>query len=680
MTDTSAAPVPAHQRESSLPTAGRFDLLARLAFSATCLVGVLVATASEIPSAVRSLLLLAGLGGWLGAVVLAAAAAARSAWRRPAARAELGATLLGVFGIAIAVLGATQLALIRSLWGRPALVWNIDWRWSLSHAQAIARFGGLDQALDFSGLALNYHVGPAWLAGAAGRVLGSGMAEILFGLVPFASVLSIALAGISILHAAALPYRLAAGATGIGMTLPSWSTPLQAARRAHSFILYGAGDVEADFWPFSSGLMLNSYLGLAVGLSSLALLLDRRSRIVRIALGTVGLASLIKIKPQFFAGFGLLAGLMGILRLAGRGAFAPRSSRLLAASLISLVLALAHFWGTSPGAGMYGFGAPTWSPGATGYSFDEPFRVSTFLLIGGLAAWRAVPRRDGGMKGSLPQLELLVGAAVAVAILTALLCSVSFPAKPELLDEARELGLRGYRATMWQQDLAQSLNPALRLVLTWSALGILLVWAAAAKRRWISASLACGSAVVLSPLLFISVGFADPLKGYEAAEDMELRNALLQIPVDGTLLIASDLADPAEDYARPQRATLMTAYGGHIFYVTNLSYVQGTDAVERLSNLRAFFGAAWSDWHSAWIQTTGITHLLINDRCVPAWAGDLGLPLRASVKGVRWTVFETQGLERPPRPAQRPAWQDISARYGRAECILPYWRAEERQH
>jgi len=40
----------------------------------------------------------------------------------------------------VAVLAATQLEVIRVLYDRPALTWNIGWRFHLNHAQAIARY------------------------------------------------------------------------------------------------------------------------------------------------------------------------------------------------------------------------------------------------------------------------------------------------------------------------------------------------------------------------------------------------------------------------------------------------------------------------------------------------------------------------------------------------------------
>ena len=152
-----------------------FDSQARTVLSCTLAVGAVVALAPAIPSAVRSQALFVGLGTWTGAVIWSTASAARLAGRSVRRDFATAATVVAVIGIAVAVLVSTQLEIIRVLYNRPALTWNIDWRFHLHHAQAIARHGGLERALHYAGIPVDYHVGPAWLAAATQRVLGHGL-------------------------------------------------------------------------------------------------------------------------------------------------------------------------------------------------------------------------------------------------------------------------------------------------------------------------------------------------------------------------------------------------------------------------------------------------------------------------------------------------------------------------
>ena len=185
-----ASPPPPSQRPRH-----PFDSPARLVLSATLVVGGLVAGAPAIPLAVRAPVLFAALVAWAAAAAWGTAYAVRlaaSPLRRDFATA---ATVLGGMGVAAAVLLSTQLEIIRTLQDRPALTWNIDWRFHLNHAQAIARFGGVDSALDYAGAPVAYHVGPAWLAGVTERVLGRGVYLVSFGILPLLCVLTIASLG-----------------------------------------------------------------------------------------------------------------------------------------------------------------------------------------------------------------------------------------------------------------------------------------------------------------------------------------------------------------------------------------------------------------------------------------------------------------------------------------------------
>jgi hypothetical protein len=638
---------------------GDFNFSANLELIAITLLGALVAVARAIPSAVRAPVLVAGLAIWMCALVCACSVAVLRAGRTPSgARA---ASILGIAGIAIAAFWASELEVVRVLRDRPALVWHVDWRVALSHAQAIARTGGVDQTLDYPGVPLAYHVGPAWLAGAVDHLFGAGLTAVLFGLVPLLSVLSVAVAAVVTMQASGVPYRLASAAAAMGLLVPGAHFSL---RKIYSSL--PAALFDPEFWPIGLVLNLNSFFALAVGFSAIVLLTDRRSRANRMACGAIGLASVLLLKPQFFVGFGTLAGLLGIGRAIGVRPFAPRGYALLSAAVGAFALALLMRATDSPHPAR--FLRPVVAPGHTGYGLSDLVSLAAVLGIAAVAAWSVVPERWRQTEPQVCPPELLIGALASLFILAISFSLVSIPARPELVERARQLGWNGYKATTEQWNFAQALRP-LRVVIVLGALGVL--GSLAALRRRTATFVAAGALLFVLPMPLMLRDFARPLKGFVAAEDVGLYELLRTLSRDGSLLIASDLADPAQDFKRGLRAPLLSGYAGHRVFVANLNHHIYTpaDAVERVRALKRFFGAAWSGWHDAWLRNTGITHVLVSDRCVPFWMGQSDLPLREVKRCGRWILYSVNlGATRGEDVAD-PSWTDLKPRYGTVGCL-----------
>ena len=689
-----------------------FDSPARVVLSSTLVVGGLVAGAPAIPVAVRAPVLFTALVAWAAAVAWGTAYGVRlaaSPLRRDFATA---ATVLGGMGVAAAVLFSTQLELIRLLQDRPALTWNIDWRFHLNHAQAIARFGGVDSALDYAGAPVAYHVGPAWLAGATERVLGHGVYLVSFGMLPLLCVLATAIAALYALHVHGVPYRLAAAAAGIAMTLPG----LQNTPRGLYQALAGA-PVErlSDLWSLGSGpgTMLNISFGLAVATAVVALLLDPRSRGWHVALATVGLASLVELKPQFFLGVGLFVGWVAIEHMITRRAPAPRAHRMLGAGVAAFALALALTAALPRSVYWSVFGQPIWAPGRTGYQVSDVWTNAALLFGLAAAAW-AAPQITGGQRRILavatglcialavltnlrvpallsvcavaltslhfvrgrpasrttPCYGLLMTAAAAMATLVTMLCLIGFPVRADVVAQMQRIVEPAFNSLREQADLAEGLGP-LRLLLVTSALALVAVCAAQASGRWRRAFCVAGAVTVASPLPLVAFDFLHPLRGYEAAEDVGLLETLRAVPRDSRLLIASDLADPAANYSRPLRGFLLTGYTGHAFYVANVRYVHHTrpDAPARLAELRAFFGAPWSGWHEGWLQRAGIGYVLLSDRCPPVWLNQAGVPLRPLAHHGQWAAYEVRSGELVASQVPMPTANDLTPRFGVQGCV-----------
>jgi hypothetical protein len=192
---------------------------------------------------------------------------------------------------------------------------------------------------------------------------------------------------------------------------------------------------------------------------------------------------------------------------------------------------------------------------------------------------------------------------------------------------------------------------------------------------WRAATLAAIACVLGLRVVSLVPPLLDPSRGYEAAEDTDLRRALEAIPVEGTLLVSSDIADPAQDYSRPANGSLLSGYRGHSYFLSELRYIHWTrpDAPERLDELRAFFGATWSAWHDAWLASHGITHVLVSDRCRPAWFNGTDLPLQERARHGVWTALEVESDDSAPATHVDdlpPQWVDMKPAYGRSECVL----------
>jgi hypothetical protein len=629
----------------------------------TVIAGVVTALAPAIPLSIRFPLLVVALIAWLVSIVWLAPGAVRGFWQSWKSVDSKGPILVGTAGILVASVAIVQPLLVRIWWGRPALTWNIDHRYALNLAQAIARTGGVNQALDFAGIPLGYHVASAWLAGAFARVFDSGMTEMLFGVIPLLCVLSAALGIYCLLRQLDLPTPYAVLAAGVSLTVPAenlWLLASQAPGRL----------LNPETWLFSCHLIYNSLMGLSVGLCSCVLLVRRTSGFFGLLAGAAGLASVVEIKPQYFIGFGLFIGVLSLWRLHDTDRTFARRTRLLFAASLALVLGV---WMRSSFPGKENvFGAPVMrdpliARRAAGYEVVQPYGV--FLIAGLLVSYFRERKLTIPRPRKVGPTEIVLAAGVAYAALLGFLMFFTFPVRPEIVQRSLYLEV-GSNPRSEVYNLLQVLVP-LRLLLTAGACGTLLWLVAPSVRRSRMIVLVFIALMVLLPVPYISYGFVYPDKGYEAADEPDLYYILQRVDLGGELLISSDLGDPAEDYSRPLRAIDLTAYGGRQFYLSDVSYMHWVrpEAAERLDNVKAFFQSAWSDWHTSWLKTAGITHVLIHDRCVPSWSNDPQVPLQLLKTQGGWQLFQVGPLRDVSDPAARPEPVPIVQKYGRAACL-----------
>jgi hypothetical protein len=646
-----------------------FESLAGWALGAAAVAGFTVAWAPALPPRLGTPLVVVVLAAWTAGVLACSALAVRAAWDQIRARDGTGWLLIGAGGIAIALLSGTELELIRTLFRGPSFLWN--WRWNLNHAHAIAQSGGVTRALDYAGAPLDYHAGPAWFAGAVERMLGAGITHVLFGLVPFLCVVTLAIAALQTLRSTGVRYRY--GAAALAMAL---AVPLSDRTAAAAVYALPAGLLAPHSWPFlPTDLMMNSLLALAIGLGGLALILDHSSSWLRVALGSLALASLIEIKPQFYVTFGLLAGGIGVARFLGMGTAGRRDPRVVLAALASLPFAVASVV-VFPGPGSM-FDSPVLKAGNTLGAFDEAYQASTVLVLVALLAWWALGRGARGAIQRRPRVELLLASVGTVFLVAGVFHFVEFPCRPDSIARWLALGFdrsdacfAAFSAASSPTDgLGQSLVPPRFLILLMGF--AILITLADTRQPWRAALQVLAVIAVASPSAVLAEGFLRPASTFAVADDPGLFRVLGHIPTRGTLLASSDLADPAQDFRRPLQGFLLTAYYGHAFYVADVKYVHflRNDAPDRLRNLQRFFGSPWSEWHRSWLVRAGITHLVTDDRCRPVWESQADVPLKLLLRSGRWTAYEVALTSRQPGPVERSEVHSVQPAYGQAACL-----------
>jgi hypothetical protein len=323
------------------------------------------------------------------------------------------------------------------------------------------------------------------------------------------------------------------------------------------------------------------------------------------------------------------------------------------------------------------FGSPTFLPGNTGYSLIRELpKGSTFLLVVGLLSFYKLKNMSWIDRNNSQSNHLLLYSLLSMSIIVIILFFVCIPIREKAANTIRELGNISFSEKTLQGDMGfgQALTP-LRILLVLASISLLFQFLLKRSGAFWRVAMVIVSICVVSPLAFISLGFVEPLKGYEAVDDYDLYRLLEHVPRRATLLISSDIADPAENYRRPARASHLTAYKGHSFYVSDIAHFNFAreDSVTRARNLRVFFGSPWSDWHSQWLAESGITHVLTNDRCVPCWERGGYLLLKKVLTVGRWTLYEFPAGTAARHAFGRadfPPFTDMHPKYGIADCLL----------
>jgi hypothetical protein len=563
---------------------------------------------------------------------------------------------------ALAALRMTSSGLVHVFGDRPTLFWNVDWRYAATQAQGIARFGNLADSLDYAGEPVQYHVGPAWIAGSLSHVTGIPVGGVLLIAIPIASILVIAACGYRLLRLLGASQTAAALAPAVLLSMPS--DPYLLLRRSYGSFRGQAPLPEvftdAENWWISAELMHNSMFAIAVGLSA-ACLLVRQSAEWRVAVGALGLASLLAVKPQYAVGFLAVLG-PGLLTEWWRGE-SPGRRILGFGALLAASAAIAV--GLNPGAisfvGVEVSLAPeTLRALLTSYSaLTATSALIVVLLL--RPSWR---RRHPALLTTFSG-----GAVIGAVALVVGVESTTFLVGADVIAQANAIGLP-YTPSSQDPNLSQALRPVMVvLVLLATALVVGHVQRRTVATRWL-ASASIVLVVATLPLTLVPLIRPTGPAAYEVSEEAALARLMSKTDVTQGRWLSNDLAEPAGNFARPLRATNLTSFGPAQFYVSNVAYMSWTqpDVVERIQNVQRFFVTEWSPWHREFLAGHDIDHIVIRDRCPTAWSPDSA----GSVIGTdgAWTLVEVDpGATGPVAAPDSAPSASQAPRYGLSACL-----------
>jgi len=155
--------------------------------------------------------------------------------------------------------------------------------------------------------------------------------------------------------------------------------------------------------------------------------------------------------------------------------------------------------------------------------------------------------------------------------------------------------------------------------------------------------------VSVAPAAFVAARYTTvlvetPTRGHEYADNRAIGEALVTIPVAGSLVVTNDLRYPADDFERDRRQMQVPALFGHQAFAVNYFYEAYPFSRERARLQALLEGESWSTDIDDAARTHGWTHLLIrNDYPHP-----VPVPLQKTFDNGTYAVyrFETTGAQR----------------------------------
>ena len=564
--------------------------------------------------------------------------------------------LFGI-GVGLATLRMTSLGLIQVIQNRPALFWNIDWRYHATHAQGIARFGGAADTLDFAGAPLQYHAGPSWIAGALQNVVGIPVNVVLFVLVPGVCVAVIAISAFRILRLLIIERHLALATAAICVNLPvdpvgfAFSLAKDPTPVPMLDIIIGP-----ETWMFSPQLMLNSLLALSVGLVAISTILSAR-RAFTLIIGGACLGSLMFLKPQYLIGFAAVL-VIGLILNASKHV-AIRTQYVVGFPLLTAALVA--------GLAIYKTDEGLFNEVQIDFSFLTQPRaflpeILMWLILVGLLPFfkRELNTRD--------LRKFAVGALIGYAALVFAVRITTFLIDASLIAIANSAGIRISRASS-DADWAQSYLPA-RFVLAMLTFSMLFsFFSVHLKRPRVMVGFSVAIFAFVMPLTIGPLIQPTGRLAYEWTQESDLAVLMKSVEFNDGVWLSSDLADSAQNFSRPMTNYNLTSLVDAQFYVSGSKWNSFRPGFPlRVRNSQRFFGTRWSGWHDEFLSQNNVNFVLVRDRCPVVWSSSEFAGSIVKAKG-DWLLLKVGGTSSSTQGTDR--WfnaSNVDAVYGRSEC------------
>ncbi len=577
--------------------------------------GFFVALAGNFPWPIAISLISVSVVIWVIATVLLVSLSFLK-WAPTIRRWRIPVAVMIVSASIAALARSTSLYIAQISSGNPSITWNVDYRYHLMHTQSLIYSEGTGSLLIASGIPISYHIGPAWVAASLYETLSLPIEFTSFALVPALSLIWLMIGLVTLLKYLGARTSVALIAIGIAVAGPFlWDNSFQRLQMSWGQEpLIGAIISENQGWYFGPNLMLNTFFALGVIGAALSLLLRSESPFFS-GIAGIGVGVTLVLKPQYMIATVCLVFALIVLEVVARKHRNKKVVPLLVFSagvgLSALLISQSSAWGRLSSGRQFTFVWGGEDMFALEYlvGFTGLFAIAA-LVIGGDGILRSI-----GMGTFTPQFrtELLL---FFLAIGT--LAIIGFFRFADVLIESSTLSLSVER------DALQGVT-----LLLWVMLPLIVSWLGESfvGQKTLFLVVTVGIGLLGASLQFGQVvhNVTRPETGYEYVDASDVTKVLSGIERTGSLLLASDIADPTENYRRPGDAWHIVATTRVPFWFGGYRYELETnpEAQSRLAIARTFFGSQWSAWHNDFLMEKGITHVLISKRCEPVWFANL---------------------------------------------------------
>ena len=489
------------------------------------------------------------------------------------------------------------------------LTWHTDSRFTQSHAFSIFRYGTLAESLNFQGKEFVYHASPSQLLASTMEVFDANsfvITLVLYLLIPFLAFMQLLSFFTTLSKHFGLTWASQLLVSGLVLLIP-YNKNLQLGWTKD---ILKTNLLDARF-------MTHTFAGIAIAYSVflIALLGNLRIQLIALLLGGV---AMIQTKPQYLPIMIVVYFLidMGLAHFTDK-INKPGRQIITKFAVISIILLVTFSW-RSP------------SEHIQVIKF-VPFKIERFLVfntmpllaLGAVACvWlfcyqncKVLPCRR---TFSLVTLCLILFYLSMRAILDV----VEFR-----VDDIAVNRLRLLDSSITRTFSDESFDQGMILIFIFVVF-ILAIWTIKVFKKivWERVLLIILVALLGGHTFHYQAWASQPeIRGVSSYNAKNLVGILQGVEELGSLILVNDLTDPSDDYKRSGRGSYWSSQGTWQFFLSTWSdgHYNSMQAERRLRYVKRFFNSDISQWHYEFLVSHGISHVILNNRCMPVWAEDL---------------------------------------------------------